>query len=251
MTLSCERLRQYCADALTRCGVREDDARNTAAVLVSADMRGIHSHGVVRMIGYVNCLKSGGVRADAVPRICRESAVSALVDADRGLGIPATLFAVEVARRKVRSTGVAVVNVFNSHHHGACGYYSQMLALEGLMAMAMSTGDVIMAAKSAKAYAITGISTDGEDETLDDITVGTTLGVALTAGAVLMQAASAGASGSAYKYQPIGLLGEGYDVKAGENLFVNIVTIGQIKEACIACGLSAAIKDDLKHIVFI
>ena len=37
MTLSCERLRQYCADALTRCGVREDDARNTAAVLVSAD----------------------------------------------------------------------------------------------------------------------------------------------------------------------------------------------------------------------
>lgn len=111
--------------------------------------------------------------------------------------------------------------------------------------------DVIMAAKSAKAYAITGISTDSEDATLDDITVGTTLGVALTAGAVLMQAASAGASGSAYKYQPIGLLGEGYDVKAGENLFVNIVTIGQIKEACIACGLSAAIKDDLKHIVFI
>lgn len=112
-------------------------------------------------------------------------------------------------------------------------------------------GDIIMAAKSAKAYAITGIATDGDDATLDDITVGTTLGVALTAGAVLMQAASAGASGSAYKYQPIGLLGEGYDVKAGENLFVNIVTIGQIKEACIACGLSAAIKDDLKHIVFI
>lgn len=112
-------------------------------------------------------------------------------------------------------------------------------------------GDIIMAAKSAKAYAITAIATNSGDNTLDDITVGTTLGVALTAGAVLMQAASAGASGSAYKYAPIGLLGEGYDVKSGENLFVNIVTIGQIKEACIACGISSAIKDDLKHIVFI
>lgn len=154
MTLSCERLRQYCADALTRCGVREDDARNTAAVLVSADMRGIHSHGVVRMIGYVNCLKSGGVRADAVPRICRESAVSALVDADRGLGIPATLFAVEIARQKALECGVAVVNVFNSHHHGACGWYSQQLADAGLMAAVMSTGDVIMAPSGGAGRAI-------------------------------------------------------------------------------------------------
>lgn len=112
-------------------------------------------------------------------------------------------------------------------------------------------GDIIMAAKSAKAYAITTIATDSDDATLDDLTVGTTLGVALSAGAVLMQAASAGASGSDYKYAPVGLLGEGYDVKAGENLFVNIVTIGQIKEGCIGCGISSAIKADLKHIVFI
>ena len=154
MAISCEKLIRYCAEALTRCGVSGEDARATAAVLVSADMRGVHSHGVVRMIGYVNCLRSGGVRADAVPRICRESDVSALVDADRGLGIPATLFAVEIARQKALASGVAVVNVFNSHHHGACGYYSQLLADAGLMAVVMSTGDVIMAASGGANRAI-------------------------------------------------------------------------------------------------
>ncbi len=154
MAVSCDALRDYCADALAFCDVRREDAEATAKVLVNADMRGIHSHGVIRMIGYVECLLSGGVRALAVPKIVSQTDSSALIDADRGLGIPATLFAVEVARRKVRSTGVAVVNVFNSHHHGACGYYSQMLALEGLMAMAMSTGDVIMAAAGSAARAI-------------------------------------------------------------------------------------------------
>ena len=152
--LSCARLEAYCAGALTDCGVSPKDAADTARVLVSADMRGIHSHGVIRMIGYVDCLQSGGVKADAVPRIVSETASSARIDADRGLGIPATLFAMEIARRKAREGGVAVVNVFNSHHHGACGYYSQQLALDGLMAMTMSTGDVIMAATGSASRAI-------------------------------------------------------------------------------------------------
>lgn len=154
VAFSCDGLRQYCAEALMCCGVRESDARATAATLVSADMRGIHSHGVVRMSGYVACLRSGGVRADAVPRICRESDVSALVDAERGLGIPATLFAMEIAKKKALANGVAVVNVYNSHHHGACGYYSQQLADAGLMSVVMSTGDVIMAASGGAGRAI-------------------------------------------------------------------------------------------------
>ena len=154
MAISCEKLRDFCRDALMRCGVGESDAEKTAEVLVNADMRGIHSHGTIRVIGYVECLLSGGVRPDAVPVIVSQTDASALIDADRGLGIPATLYAVQVAREKVRNHGVAVINVFNSHHHGACGYYSQMLALEGLMAAAMSTGDVIMAAAGSAGRAI-------------------------------------------------------------------------------------------------
>ncbi|MBQ8506817.1 MAG: Ldh family oxidoreductase [Clostridia bacterium] len=147
-------LEEYCSRALRFCGVSTVDAQTTAAVLVNADMRGIHSHGVIRMIGYVECLLSGGVRADAIPNIASEGPSNALVDADQGLGIPATVFATELAREKALETGVGIVNVFNSHHHGACGYYSQSLAESGLIGLAMSTGDVIMAASGSASRAI-------------------------------------------------------------------------------------------------
>lgn len=154
MAINCEKLELYCREALITCGVQGADAEETARALVNADMRGIHSHGVIRMIGYVECLQSGGVRADAAAHIVTQTASSALIDADRGLGIPATVFATRIAREKAKKSGVAVVNVFNSHHHGACGYYSQQLACEGLMAMVMSTGDVIMAASGGASRAI-------------------------------------------------------------------------------------------------
>lgn len=154
MPISCEKLIDYCQKALMACKVSEADARTTAEVLVSADMRGVHSHGVIRMIGYVECLLSGGVRYNAVPKIITEGPSNALVDADQGLGIPASVFATELARKKALESGVAVVNVFNSHHHGACGYYSQSLTDSGLIAMAMSTGDVIMAASGSASRAI-------------------------------------------------------------------------------------------------
>lgn len=148
------KLTEYCRKALMICGLPEKKASITASVLVSADMRGIHSHGVIRMIGYVNCLKSGGVRADAEPHIINEGPSFALVDADRGLGIPASVYANEIARKKALETGIGIVNVFNSHHHGACGYYAQELTKSGLIGMVMSTGDVIMAASGSASRAI-------------------------------------------------------------------------------------------------
>ena len=154
MSISCAKLVDYCQKALMTCKVSEADARTTAEVLVSADMRGVHSHGVIRMIGYVECLLSAGVKADAVPKIINEGPSNALVDASQGLGIPASVFATELARKKALESGVAIVNVFNSHHHGACGYYSQSLTESGLIAMAMSTGDVIMAPSGSADRAI-------------------------------------------------------------------------------------------------
>ncbi|MGI6691673.1 MAG: Ldh family oxidoreductase [Christensenellales bacterium] len=154
MHTSCRKLTDYCRSVLIACGVSEVDAQVTAQVLVNADMRSIHSHGVIRMIGYVDCLLSGGVRADAMPRVIIESASNALVDADQGLGISASVFATEIARKKAMETGMGLVNVFNSHHHGACGYYSQSLTESGLIGFAMSTGDVIMAASGSASRSI-------------------------------------------------------------------------------------------------
>lgn len=110
-------------------------------------------------------------------------------------------------------------------------------------------GDIVFAVVGGKAYAITEIATNGTDATLDDITVGTTLGVAIAKGAVIVQGATSGASAGAYKYAPKALLGESYDVEQLQNRPANAVTIGQMIEAnAPALGIVA---NELKGIVLI
>ena len=139
-------LMDYCTTALMAAGASSKEAGQVAWVLTSADERGVHSHGVVRMQGYILCLQSGGIKGYARYQVISDGAAYALIDAGQGLGIPVSVFATELSIQKARSAGVAVVNVRNSHHHGACGYYSIQMAKQGFIGLAMSTGDIIMAA---------------------------------------------------------------------------------------------------------
>ena len=90
-------------------------------------------------------------------------------------------------------------------------------------------GDVIMLKTKGKAYAISAIATNATDANADDLTVGTTLGVTATTGDVVFQAAAVGASNSAFKYTPLGIINTSYDVEP--NLFVAVTTIGQVEGA--------------------
>lgn len=111
-------------------------------------------------------------------------------------------------------------------------------------------GDVVMLATGSKAYTITEIATNADDATSDDLTVDTTLGTAAKAGDSLYLAAQAGASGSAFKYAPVALVGESYDVDELSNHIVNAWTIGQIRESNIP-PIGAEVKAKLTGIQFI
>lgn len=111
-------------------------------------------------------------------------------------------------------------------------------------------GDVVMLATGSKAYTITEIATNADDATSDDLTVDTTLGTAAKAGDSLYLAAKAGASGSAFKYAPVALVGESYDVDELSNHIVNAWTIGQIRESNIP-PIGAEVKAKLTGIQFI
>lgn len=111
-------------------------------------------------------------------------------------------------------------------------------------------GDVVMLATGSKAYTITGIATNTDDATSDDLTVDTTLGTDAKAGDSLYLAAKAGASGSAFKYAPVALVGESYDVDELSNHIVNAWTIGQIRESNIP-PIGAEVKAKLTGIQFI
>lgn len=111
-------------------------------------------------------------------------------------------------------------------------------------------GDVVMLATGSKAYTITEIATNADDATSDDLTVDTTLGTAAKAGDSLYLAAKAGASGAAFKYTPVALVGESYDVDELSNHIVNAWTIGQIRESNIP-PIGAEVKAKLTGIQFI
>ena len=108
-------------------------------------------------------------------------------------------------------------------------------------------GDVVMLATGSKAYTITEIATNADDATSDDLTVDTTLGTAAKAGDSLYLAAKAGDSGSAFKYAPVALVGESYDVDELSNHIVNAWTIGQIRESNIP-PIGAEVKAKLTGI---
>lgn len=94
-------------------------------------------------------------------------------------------------------------------------------------------GDFISAGIGKKAYAITAIATNSGDATCDDLSVGTTLGVAISAGEAIVQAAAqATGNTSALKYAaPYAVVGDSYNVVAGTNIFAQAWLIGVIKGA--------------------
>ncbi len=154
MKYSKAKLKSHCIKSLEAAGVYSADAATIADVLLSADERGIHSHGCVRIEGYIECLQSGGIKPNTPHTIVTEGASYALIDANQGLGIPVSVYAMNFAREKAQKAGIAIVNVRNSHHLGACGYYTLLCADDGLIGIAMSTGDVIMAVTGSASSSI-------------------------------------------------------------------------------------------------
>ena len=129
-----------------KAGVPHSDAELITDVLTDAQMKGIVTHGYVRVKKYIDCIKSGGIKSAAELKTVVDLPSWAIVDGGGGLGIAISCKAAEIAIKKAKKTGVGIVNVFNSHHLGPAGYYAAMCADEGMMGMAMSNGDVLVAA---------------------------------------------------------------------------------------------------------
>lgn len=122
-------LRNFCVQALEALSVPSDSARITADVLLTADLRGIDSHGVARLGFYVEKLRDGTMRPRSRIRTVLETDVTAVIDADGGMGPPVSHRAMEWAIEKALNAGAGFVAVRNSNHYGIAGYYA-MMALE-------------------------------------------------------------------------------------------------------------------------
>ncbi|MFQ3620914.1 MAG: Ldh family oxidoreductase [Spirochaetales bacterium] len=132
--IAAEELIQLTTSRFEREGVSQQDARVVAEVLVFADLRGVHSHGVLRVEHYVNRIRRGGINLHPFWDLQWIKPTVGLLDAQGGLGHVSTRFATQKALEKAREQGIALVGIKNNSHCGALAYFVQM-ALDAHMAM--------------------------------------------------------------------------------------------------------------------
>ncbi len=118
------RLKNFVVSVFESIGCSEADAFLAADVLVSADARGIDSHGVARLAGYVRLYDHGRLNPTPNIKILHESPSTALLDGDRGLGLVVAPKAMEIACEKAAMAGTGWVAVQNSNHFGIAGYHA-------------------------------------------------------------------------------------------------------------------------------
>ncbi|MBX2819058.1 MAG: Ldh family oxidoreductase [Rhodothermaceae bacterium] len=137
-------LHDFIVRVLTKLDIPEQDAHQAAEILTLSDLRGIDSHGIARLRTYVGLLNAGRINPHPEIKIVRQTASTATVDGDNGLGLVVGPFANEVAMQKAEEVGSGWVSVRNSNHYGIAGYYPLQALKRDLIGMSMTNASRIV-----------------------------------------------------------------------------------------------------------
>lgn len=131
-------------------GLDEDNAASVAELLVHADLRNVRSHGVLRTVPYVDKIRQGGASKISTYPIVQETANTAVIDAQGGLGALVGEKAVKIAREKAKNNLISMVVVRNSNHFGMGGHWALKLAGDDMIGFACSNTDLTMGPPGCK-----------------------------------------------------------------------------------------------------
>ena len=137
-------LEKFCYDAFRAFGFSDKESKDIEDVLLMADLYGIESHGMQRMVRYHKGIEKGTIHPQAKPEVVFETPVSAVIDGHNGMGQLISIFAMKKAIEKAKTTGIGMVTVRESNHFGIAGYYAKMASDEGLLGMACTNSEAIM-----------------------------------------------------------------------------------------------------------
>ncbi len=150
MTFPYDQLYRFTQSVFLKMGCSEQDAELATKVLLNADVRGIDSHGIARLSGYVRLWEAGRINATPDIKIVYETPSTAVVDGDRGLGLVVAPFAMQVAIDKAKQCGTGWVSVKNSNHFGIAGYHAMMALQHDMIGMAMTNASALVAPTFSK-----------------------------------------------------------------------------------------------------
>jgi len=145
-----DRLAAWCKKAMVTYGITESDAAIAADVFITADTRGIFSHGTRQICVLMKNVKDGRINPKASPKITLDHLSVAIIDGQNSMPTTTAVEGMKLAMAKAKKTGIGYVGARNSSHIGALSYYSLMAASEGLIGLAMTNTDPWMTVPGGK-----------------------------------------------------------------------------------------------------
>ncbi|HRK52496.1 MAG TPA: Ldh family oxidoreductase [Cyclobacteriaceae bacterium] len=138
-------LRDFAYNIFIKMGSSEQHAQLASDVLLQSDLRGIDSHGVARLSGYVRLWEAGRINTKPTPKVIHETPSTAVVDGDQGLGLVVAPYAMNIAIEKAKTCGTGWVAVKNSNHFGIAGYHSMMALQHDMIGISMTNASPLVA----------------------------------------------------------------------------------------------------------
>ena len=142
---SYQHLSSFAKNIFLKIGCNETNADIAAQVLLSADLRGVDSHGIARLSGYIRLWEVDRINANPNIAIVHETPSTAVVDGDRGLGLVVAPAAMKIAIDKARNVGTGWVSVKNSNHFGIAGIHAMMALEHDMIGIAMTNASPLVA----------------------------------------------------------------------------------------------------------
>jgi len=142
----CEKLLRFSIEVLKREDLGEEEAYIVADSLLRANLRGVDSHGIIRLSDYARRLRGGGSRPHPQIKRIKESSATLLLDGDNGMAQVVSLQAMKEAIKKAKQTGIGISGVYNSSHFGMASYYALEAVKEKMIGISMSNTPPVMAA---------------------------------------------------------------------------------------------------------
>ena len=145
-----EQLSGFTKNIFLKIGCSQNDAAIATETLLSADLRGVDSHGVARLTGYVRLWEAQRVNATPTIKIIHETPSTAVVDGDAGLGLVVAPFAMQIAIDKAKNVGTGWVSVQNSNHYGIAGHHAMMALQHEMIGISMTNASALVAPTFSK-----------------------------------------------------------------------------------------------------
>lgn len=138
------RLLDFAEVVFIKMGCNEADAVQAAKALLSADLRGIDSHGVARLNGYIRLWEAGRINTKPHIKLIHETPSTAVVDGDSGAGLVVAAYAMQAAIDKAVHVGTGWVSVQNSNHFGIAAHHAMMALEHDMIGIAMTNASPLV-----------------------------------------------------------------------------------------------------------